>query len=232
MDYFDVFISCLDSHSDGTHSLHRINRWAIDVILHFLWKNKLLHLGVSEFSSDFHFCVSFKSVALQHEETQEQPEILLTLTRFQQLHISTTPLLQPVQVTAADGNPICSRAIQQSTTTCKPRGRPRRYMSSASGATHAEPVTFRPASHTAPHQRTLSLDLQTEHLITIPCFSFLYTQCLYSVQTTGRYFWNHCLFFVMFILAWFFSTYVHVLFWDANWNTEHAQHKQYAAVSG
>ncbi len=137
---------------------------------------------MSEFSSDFHFCVSFKSVTLQHEETQEQPEILLTLTRFQQLHISTTPLLQPVQVTAADGNPICSRAIQQSTTTCKPRGRPRRYMSSASGATHAEPVTFRPATHTAPHQRTLSLNLQTEHLITIPCFSFLYSVFILSAN--------------------------------------------------
>ncbi len=144
-----IFISCLDSHSDGTHSLHRIHRW---VMLNFLWRNKLVYiLGVSEFSSNFNFCVSFKSVTLQHEETQEQPEIPLTLTRFQQLHISTTPLLQPVQVTAADGNPICSRAIQQSTTTSKPRGRPRRYTSSASGATHrGEPVTFRPATHTAP----------------------------------------------------------------------------------
>ncbi len=25
VDYFDVFISCLDSHSDGTHSLQRID---------------------------------------------------------------------------------------------------------------------------------------------------------------------------------------------------------------
>ncbi len=24
VDYYDVFISCLDSHSDGTHSLQRI----------------------------------------------------------------------------------------------------------------------------------------------------------------------------------------------------------------
>ncbi len=35
MDHFDVFISCLDSHSDGTHSLHRIHWRASDLTLHF-----------------------------------------------------------------------------------------------------------------------------------------------------------------------------------------------------
>ncbi len=29
------FISCLDSHSDGTHSLQRIHWWASDAMLHF-----------------------------------------------------------------------------------------------------------------------------------------------------------------------------------------------------
>ncbi len=33
VDYCDVFISCLDSYSDGTHSLQRIRWWASDVIL-------------------------------------------------------------------------------------------------------------------------------------------------------------------------------------------------------
>ncbi len=35
----DVFISCLDSHSDGTHSLQRIHWWASDVMLlgMFIW---------------------------------------------------------------------------------------------------------------------------------------------------------------------------------------------------
>ncbi len=33
VDYCDVFISCLDSHSDGTHSLQRIHWWASDVML-------------------------------------------------------------------------------------------------------------------------------------------------------------------------------------------------------
>ncbi len=28
-----VFLSCLDSHFDGTHSLQRIHRWASDVML-------------------------------------------------------------------------------------------------------------------------------------------------------------------------------------------------------
>ncbi len=35
VDYCDVFISCLDSHADGTHSLQRIHWWASDVMLHF-----------------------------------------------------------------------------------------------------------------------------------------------------------------------------------------------------
>ncbi len=33
LDYCDAFISCLDSHSDGTHSLERIHKWACDVML-------------------------------------------------------------------------------------------------------------------------------------------------------------------------------------------------------
>ncbi len=33
VDYCDVFISCLDSHSDGTHSLQSIHWWASNVML-------------------------------------------------------------------------------------------------------------------------------------------------------------------------------------------------------
>ncbi len=35
VDYCDVFVSCLDSHSDGTHSLQWIHLWASDVMLNF-----------------------------------------------------------------------------------------------------------------------------------------------------------------------------------------------------
>ncbi len=35
VDYCDVFISCLVSHSDGTHSLQRIHWWVTDAMLHF-----------------------------------------------------------------------------------------------------------------------------------------------------------------------------------------------------
>ncbi len=35
VDYCDVFISCLDFHSDGTHSLQRIHWWESDVMLTF-----------------------------------------------------------------------------------------------------------------------------------------------------------------------------------------------------
>ncbi len=48
--YCDVFISCLDSHSDGTHSLQRIHWESSDVMLNFSksvpdW-GKLTHLHV------------------------------------------------------------------------------------------------------------------------------------------------------------------------------------------
>ncbi len=50
VDYCDVFISCLDSHSDGTHSLQRIHWWASDVMPNFsksvpMKKRTYLHLG-------------------------------------------------------------------------------------------------------------------------------------------------------------------------------------------
>ncbi len=35
VDFCDVFISCLDSHSDGTHSLQSIHWWTSDGMLHF-----------------------------------------------------------------------------------------------------------------------------------------------------------------------------------------------------
>ncbi len=35
VDYCDVFISCLDSDSDGTHSLQSIHWLASDAMLHF-----------------------------------------------------------------------------------------------------------------------------------------------------------------------------------------------------
>ncbi len=47
----DVFSSCLDSHSDGTHSMHRIHWWASDVMLNFtksILIKKHLHLGWAE----------------------------------------------------------------------------------------------------------------------------------------------------------------------------------------
>ncbi len=56
------FISCLDSHSDGTHSLQSIHCWDTDAVTHFLqiwWRNKLIYildgLRVSKFSANFHF---------------------------------------------------------------------------------------------------------------------------------------------------------------------------------
>ncbi len=67
VDYCDVFISCLDSHSDGTHSLQRIHCWDTDAMLHspnlFPWRNKLIYildrLRVCQYSANFHFWVNY-----------------------------------------------------------------------------------------------------------------------------------------------------------------------------
>ncbi len=53
MDYCDVFISCWDSHSDGTHSLQGIRWCAGDVMLNLsksvpMKKQTHLHLGWPE----------------------------------------------------------------------------------------------------------------------------------------------------------------------------------------
>ncbi len=37
VDYCDVFISCLDSHSDGTHSLQSIHCWDSDETTYLFW---------------------------------------------------------------------------------------------------------------------------------------------------------------------------------------------------
>ncbi len=72
VDYCDVFISSLDSHSDGTHSLQRFHWWTSDVMLTFsksvqMKKQTHLHLGWPEgeyifskfsFLSDYSFVVA------------------------------------------------------------------------------------------------------------------------------------------------------------------------------
>ncbi len=59
-------ISCLDSHSDGTHSLQSIHWWTSDVMLNFsitvlMKKQPHLHLGwpKGKFSANFHFWVNY-----------------------------------------------------------------------------------------------------------------------------------------------------------------------------
>ncbi len=57
MDYC-VFISCLGSHCDGTHSLQRIHWSASDIMLNFpksVLMKKQTHLNASTFLAMFHF---------------------------------------------------------------------------------------------------------------------------------------------------------------------------------
>ncbi len=51
VDYCYVFVSCLDSHSDGTHSLQRIHWWAYDVI--YVPKKKQTHLNLVSLLNTF-----------------------------------------------------------------------------------------------------------------------------------------------------------------------------------
>ncbi len=58
VDYYDVFISCLHSHSDGTHSLQRIHWWESDMMVNFsksvlMKRQNHLHLGWPEGESIF-----------------------------------------------------------------------------------------------------------------------------------------------------------------------------------
>ncbi len=61
------FISCLDSYSYGTHSLHMIHWWASDAMLNspnmFWWRNKFIYildgLWVSTFSANFLFWMNY-----------------------------------------------------------------------------------------------------------------------------------------------------------------------------
>ncbi len=63
VDYFNVFVSFLGSHSDGTHLLQRIRWWASDVMLNFTksvpMKKQLIYimdsLRVSTFQQNSHF---------------------------------------------------------------------------------------------------------------------------------------------------------------------------------
>ncbi len=74
VDYCDVFICCLDSHSDGTHSLQRDPLMSSDVILHFpnlfWWRNKLIYildgLSFSKVLANFHFGINYSFILLKH----------------------------------------------------------------------------------------------------------------------------------------------------------------------
>ncbi len=63
VDYCDVFISCLDSDSDGTHSLQRMHWWASDVMLNFsrsVQMKKRTHLHPK---GEFFFCNVYKKIS-------------------------------------------------------------------------------------------------------------------------------------------------------------------------
>ncbi len=58
VDYCNVFISCLDSHSDGTHSLQSIHCWDTDAMLHFSKSDEDTNSSTS-FWANVHFWLNY-----------------------------------------------------------------------------------------------------------------------------------------------------------------------------
>ncbi len=63
--YCGVFITCLDSHSDGTHSLQRIHCWSSDVMQNFsksVLMKKQTHFGWPEGKCIFERTVTLRAI--------------------------------------------------------------------------------------------------------------------------------------------------------------------------
>ncbi len=82
VDYCDVFISCLDSHSDGTHSLQSIHCW--DIPPNLMKKHIHLHLWRSESAHILFWGELFLRISLLScWQSKAQVEILSLLVCFQ-----------------------------------------------------------------------------------------------------------------------------------------------------
>ncbi len=70
----DVFISSLDSHSDGTHSLQSIHWWASDPPNQFWWRNKLIHILDGNLKNEqFSKCSCMGSWSISLLNSQKKP---------------------------------------------------------------------------------------------------------------------------------------------------------------
>ncbi len=74
-----MFISCLDCHSDGTHSLQRIHWWASDAMVHFFKSAQSVQLiyildglRASKFSANSFFFLLFLLSQIKHCAAQKE----------------------------------------------------------------------------------------------------------------------------------------------------------------
>ncbi len=70
VDYCDVFITCLDSHSDGTHSLQSIHCWDTDAETHFYKPDEETNSSTSCMSwgwAHFQQMLIFSKLLLEHK---------------------------------------------------------------------------------------------------------------------------------------------------------------------
>ncbi len=91
VDYCNVFVSCLDSHSDGTHSLQGIHWWASNVMLNLSKSDGIIYIleGLeSACSAICHLWVNYSSkgnfdYSLLLFSVRQVPGRILKLSRWQ-----------------------------------------------------------------------------------------------------------------------------------------------------
>ncbi len=79
VDYCDVFISCLDSHSDGTHWLQRIHCWVSNAMPHFSKSNEETNSSTSWITWGWRRFQQMKSYDCSHNISFQDSDTKLLL---------------------------------------------------------------------------------------------------------------------------------------------------------
>ncbi len=88
--YCDVFISCLDSHSDGTHSLQSIHCWDTDAVTHFSKSDEETNSSTSRTARGWVHSVFFYTMFFLQFFSIVYTQILVLETQWPQ-HVTHSP---------------------------------------------------------------------------------------------------------------------------------------------
>ncbi len=122
VDYCYVLIRCLDSHSDGTHSLQRIHSRASDVILNVSksvpMKNKLIYilngLRVSKLSEKFYFWLNYDYSFIAFKKLTLKTTLINQWHKIFWNHQRNTDLSQNQLITKSSIKPVFGRIRRHS----------------------------------------------------------------------------------------------------------------------